>query len=65
MQEDGLNYQKFEDTVSQFALIRDFMDPELSTLPPVHRRFRANRSMRDVEPPVDILPKPSQVGTNS
>ena len=61
----GLNYQKFEDTVSQFALIRDFMDPELSTLPPVHRRFRANRSMRDVEPPVDILPKPSQVGTNS
>jgi hypothetical protein len=61
----GLNYQKYEDTVSQSALIRDFMDPELADLPPVYGRFRANRSMRDVEPPVDILPKPSQVGTNS
>ncbi|MGE3312881.1 MAG: DISARM system helicase DrmA [Limisphaerales bacterium] len=61
----GLNYQKYEDTVSQSALIRDFMDPELANLPAVYRRFRANRSMRDVEPPVDIFPKPSQVGTNS
>lgn len=61
----GLNYQKYEDTVSQSALIRDFMDPELEDLPPVFRRFRANRSMRDVEPPVDIFPKSSQVGTNS
>jgi hypothetical protein len=61
----GLNYQKFEDGVSQSALIRDFMDPELATMLPIYRRFRANRSMRDVEPPVDIFPKQSAVGTNS
>jgi hypothetical protein len=61
----GLNYQKFEDGVSQSALIRDFLDAELENLPPVFRRFRANRSMRDVEPAVDILPKPSSIGTNA
>jgi hypothetical protein len=35
-------------------LLRDFLDPELLVLPPVHWRFRAGRSMRDVEPGVDL-----------
>lgn len=61
----GLNYQKYEDGVSQSALIRDFLDPDLADLKPIYGRFRANRSMRDVEPAVDILPKPSAYGTNS
>lgn len=30
-------------------LLYDFLDPELKKLPPRHRKFRANRSMRDVE----------------
>ena len=35
-------------------LLRDFLDPELATLPAVHRRFRAGRSMRDVEASVEL-----------
>ncbi len=35
-------------------LLYEFLDPELANLHPVHMRFRANRSMRDVEPSVDI-----------
>jgi len=56
----GLNYQKFEDAGGQSPLLRDFLD-----LKPIYSRFRANRSMRDVEPAVDILPQPSSLGTNS
>jgi hypothetical protein len=36
------------------ALIRGFLDPELKTLPPRFKKFRANRSMRDVEPNVNL-----------
>lgn len=61
----GLNYQKYEDIVSQFPLLRDFLDPDLQHLKPIYSRFRANRSMRDVEPAVDILSKPSSSGTNA
>lgn len=61
----GLNYQKFEEVITQSALIRDYLDPELEDLKPVFSRFRANRSMRDVEAAVDILPKASSVGTNT
>ncbi len=35
-------------------LLRDFLDPELNGLPPRHQKFRANRSMRDVEPSVNV-----------
>ena len=35
-------------------LLHEFLDPELKTLPPRHRKFRANRSMRDVEPSVNL-----------
>ena len=38
-------------------LLYDILDPELANLPRVRRQFRANRSMRDVEPSVDLAVK--------
>jgi len=35
-------------------LLYDFLSPELKTLPPRFLKFRANRSMRDVEPNVNL-----------
>jgi hypothetical protein len=35
-------------------LLHDFLDPELKAMNPRHRKFRANRSMRDVEPSVNL-----------
>jgi hypothetical protein len=35
-------------------LLREVLDTDLSSLPPERRAFRAGRSMRDVEPPVDL-----------
>lgn len=35
-------------------LLYEPLHPDLNTLPPVRRKFRANRSMRDVEPNVEI-----------
>lgn len=35
-------------------LLYTFLDPELKTLPRRHKLFRANRSMRDVEPSVNL-----------
>ncbi|MES2476449.1 MAG: DISARM system helicase DrmA [Verrucomicrobiota bacterium] len=60
----ALTYQKFEGPRQGDALIRDFLDSDLLTKPPIYRNFRANRSMRDVEPAVDILPLKSSTGTN-
>jgi hypothetical protein len=34
-----------------------FLDEALATKPDDYRKFRANRSMRDVEPSVDLFPK--------
>lgn len=36
------------------ALLHHFLDPELKFLPPRYRKFRANRSLRDVEPSVNL-----------
>jgi hypothetical protein len=38
-------------------LLYEFLNPELKKLPPRHRLFRANRSMRDVEPSVNLWVK--------
>ncbi len=38
-------------------LLYEFLNPELKMLPPRHRKFRANRSMRDVEPSVNLWVK--------
>lgn len=35
-------------------LLYEFLSPELKTLPPRHKKFRANRSLRDVEPSVNL-----------
>ena len=48
----GLQYQKEEGNAQR--LLYEFLSPELATLPPRHKKFRANRSMRDVEPSVNL-----------
>jgi hypothetical protein len=48
-----LQYQRWEATEAA-RLLYDMLDPELEMLPPIRRRFRANRSMRDVEPSVEV-----------
>jgi hypothetical protein len=60
----ALTYQKFEGPRQGDALIRDFLDADFLTKPAIYRNFRANRSMRDVEPGVEILPQKSSTGTN-
>ena len=51
-----LQYQRWEAGGAQ-RLLYDILDPDLAGLPLVRRRFRANRSMRDVEPSVDLTVK--------
>ena len=48
-----LQYQQWE-TGGAHWLIYDLLDPELRNLPLKRQRFRANRSMRDVEPNVEL-----------
>jgi hypothetical protein len=48
----ALQYQA--ETGSARRLLYEFLNPELKMLPPRHRKFRANRSMRDVEPSVNL-----------
>jgi hypothetical protein len=38
-------------------LLYEFLHPEVESLPAIRRRFRANRSMRDVERSVEITVK--------
>ena len=35
-------------------LLHEFLDPELKLMSSRHKYFRANRSMRDVEPSVNL-----------
>jgi hypothetical protein len=48
-----LQYQEKEVGAAKPLLYR-FLDPELKRIPPRHKKFRANRSMRDVEPNVNL-----------
>jgi hypothetical protein len=52
----AIQYQR-EEVHPPRRLLYDFLDPDLPVLHPIQRRFRANRSMRDVEPPVEIYIK--------
>jgi hypothetical protein len=54
-QQEGsaIQYQK-EAKSPPGRLLRDFLDPDLPNLHAVYGKFRANRSMRDVESPVEI-----------
>jgi hypothetical protein len=49
----ALQYNTFEDAGPK-PLLRDFLDPELRSMNSRHKKFRANRSMRDVEPSVNL-----------
>jgi len=51
----ALQYNRSEAGGAVQPLLRDILDPELQSLPRVHAEFRANRSMRDVEPSVNVL----------
>lgn len=52
----GLRYQKFEPG-NDAILLRDPLAPDLDAISPEERRFRANRSMRDVELSVNLWAK--------
>jgi hypothetical protein len=52
----SLQYNQYE-TGGAKPLLHHFLDPDLKTLPKRHRKFRANRSLRDVEPSVNLLLK--------
>lgn len=49
----GLKYQEYEDGGDPH-LLYDPLDPELAKQPPGAAKFRAHRSMRDVEPSVNL-----------
>jgi hypothetical protein len=48
-----LQYNEREAGAAQ-RLLYDFLDPELKTKPARYKKFRANRSMRDVEPSINL-----------
>ena len=48
----ALQYQTEQGSAQR--LLYEFLNPELKDLPPRHKKFRANRSMRDVEPSVNL-----------
>src|SRR5262249_519785 len=54
-QSTHLQYQ--QETGAAQLLLYEFLHPEVDTLPLIRRRFRANRSMRDVERSVEISVK--------
>jgi hypothetical protein len=49
----ALQYNRSESGAAQ-PLLHEFLDPDLQNLPRGHWKFRANRSMRDVEPNVNV-----------
>lgn len=51
-----LKYQPYEKGGGQ-RLLYEFLNPELQSLPAIRKRFRANRSMRDVEADVEVTVK--------
>jgi hypothetical protein len=53
----GAELQYQIETGAARRLLYEFLNPELKKLPGRHRKFRANRSMRDVEPSVNLWVK--------
>jgi len=53
----GVSLQYQRELGAAQRLLYDFLDPDLKILHPRHRKFRANRSMRDVEPSVNLWVK--------
>jgi len=50
----GIQYQR-EETTPNRRLLYEFMNPDVPNLAEIQKRFRANRSMRDVEPVVEVF----------
>jgi hypothetical protein len=57
LQSQGVQLQYQIETGAAQRLLYEFLSPELKKLPLRHRKFRANRSMRDVEPSVNLWVK--------
>ncbi len=53
----GAQMQYGTELRNQPALLHGFLDESLAALPDDYGKFRANRSMRDVEPNVDLFPQ--------
>src|SRR5262249_19196050 len=53
----GAQMQYGTELANQPALLHGFLDEALSALPHDYWKFRANRSMRDVEASVDLFPQ--------
>jgi hypothetical protein len=51
----GVQYQKYEQLKQPRPLLREILDKEFES--EHHRKFRANRSLRDVEPEVNLFLK--------
>ncbi len=51
---DGVALQYQKEVGAAQRLLYEFLNPDLKKLPARHRKFRANRSMRDVEPSVNL-----------
>jgi len=51
-----LQYNRAEEAGAK-GLLHDLLDPELPKLPPREQKFKANRSLRDVEPSVNLFVK--------
>jgi hypothetical protein len=61
----SLKYQLLEKPAEAAPLLRNFLDPKLVNLTARERAFCANRSMRDVEPSVNIHLENGTADTNS
>jgi hypothetical protein len=57
LQNQGIALQYQIETGAAQRLLYEFLNPDLKKLPLRHRKFRANRSMRDVEPSVNLWVK--------
>lgn len=53
----GDNNEQLSYTNGDYSLIHQYLDPKLNELPDYYLKFRANRSMREVEPTVNIWVK--------
>ena len=51
----AVKYQQYERRMAR-PLLREMLDEDFET--PHHRKFRANRSLRDVEPEINLYIKP-------
>jgi len=53
-EKNGIKLQYQREVGSAQRLLYEFLDPDLKTLPERHAKFRANRSLRDVESEVNL-----------